>query len=137
MAGGWGVEWGAEEEEGDGRGQSPWQQVLVPTSMTLAPGRSGMLSPPRAGSNVGRPRRIPALQGPHRVYFMKGCSASLPASHTPPKCCRLPRPPLLPGPCSPRPHEPGQGLASSVLGAVPPWEALVRQQGGMQLEKFL
>lgn len=93
----------AEEEEGNRKGQSPWQGVLLPTSTAPAPGRSGDATSVQAGSNVRQPRRIPALQGPHRVYFVKGCSASPPASRTPPNRCRLPQPLLQPGP-APRGH---------------------------------
>lgn len=50
-----------------------------------SPAGSRMPSLPQAGSDAGRPRRILTLQGPHRFYLVKGCSGSLPASHTPPE----------------------------------------------------
>lgn len=55
--------------------------VLLPTSTASAAGSSGMPSPPRAGRDAGQPRCIAAPQGPHSVYFMKGCSAA-PAAAT-------------------------------------------------------
>lgn len=95
-----------EEEEGDERGQSPQELVLLSTDMAPAPGRSGIaiLTAMRGTSPHPGPRK-----GPHRVYFMKGCSASPPASHTPPNCCRLPPPPLLPGPAPRGRASPGRG----------------------------
>lgn len=115
-----------EEEEGDERGQSPQELVLLPTDMAPAPGRSGIaiLTAMRGTSPHPGPRK-----GPHRVYFMKGCS-SLPASQ--PHTSKLLPAPTAAAPArsrSPRPREPGQGLASWVLGAVPPREALARRLG--------
>lgn len=39
-----------------------------------------MPSPPRAGHDAGQPYCITALQGPHKVYSMKGCSATSPGA---------------------------------------------------------
>lgn len=94
---GGGGEWGAKEEEGDVTSATGF----APHWPGPGPAGSRTPSPARAGSDAGPPRLIPALQGPHGVYSVEGCSSSPPASHTPPgtaagsrgrRSCQVPLP---------------------------------------------
>lgn len=102
----------------DGRSPRPW--VLLPTSVTPSPGGSGKPIAPRVRRGAGRPHGISALRRPHSVYFIKGCSASPPANHTPQKCCRLRRSPLLPAPDPRGRTSPGRGWHAGCSAPCPP-----------------
>lgn len=118
--GGGGERDGMGRDGRDGTGRSPRLWVLLPTGVTPSPGGSGKPIAPWVRRGAGRPRGISALRRPHSVYFIKGCSASPPANHTPQKCCRLRRSPLLPAPDPRGRTSPGRGWHAGCSAPCPP-----------------
>jgi len=105
---------------------------LLPTSTALVPAqRDAIPMPPRRRPHGGQGVTRGDLAAPRPCRDHPGFAQP---PRQPP---HTPKPPPAPArPRSLRPHEPGQGLARSAPGTVPPWEAVARRRGRTQLETF-